>query len=599
MKVLCLGIDRSLKLVCGDVPSEVSLAVLDGEVPVGGRIKLTEDDAEIVVCDGDGPLGPLRDLCKACAGASPARKSDLPLPPDCLPIILLVAPEDNIRTDELRAAGAFEVVHKGEGAADSLRSALHSAVCYRAGLADPYADLFRYARKQSRRATDKSRILHRLDEKHRIVYQELHHVNRLLATKMREVEALHDIGQGISALMEVNGLLTLIMETSKDLMKAEASSLMLLDGEKRELYFEVARGAAGEKVKKMRVKLGQGIAGTVAETGQPLIVNDAYADKRFSPDYDRKTGFRTRALCCVPLKSRDRVIGIVQVINKRDGSLFTNEDLKTFTSFASQASIAIENARLYTDLKEALERERWLAIERDKMGKYVPKNVIDDIHRNREKALAMGGRIIDGTILFADIVGYTTRTQHLPPEQVVSFLNEYLNAIVGVIEDHGGILDKFIGDGVMAVYVADSEKDNPTLRAVASALKMQDTLKSLNRLFVSRGIPELQIRIGINCGPVISGNIGKETRLDYTVIGANVNLASRLESSCTPGAVHVSQEVHSRLKGLIVDEFRGSVSLKGFDQPVPTYEVRSIVPTALRPGSGGSTTIITTVSPRG
>lgn len=598
MKVLCLGIDHGLQLVCGDVPSEVSLVVLEGHVPVGGKLEVSEKDGEIVVCDGDGPLGPLRDLCRACSSLAGGSTATGPNAPDCIPVILLVAPEDSVRTDELRAAGAFEVVHKGEEAPDSLRSALHSAVCYRAGLADPYAELFRYARKQARRASDHSRILHRLDEKHRIVYQELHHVNRLLATKMREVEALHDIGQGISALMEVNGLLTLIMETSKDLMKADASSLMLLDKEKNELYFEVARGAAGEKVKKMRVKLGQGIAGSVAQSGQPLIVNDAYADKRFSPDYDRKTGFHTKAICCVPLKSRDRVIGIVQVINKRDGSMFTNEDLKTFTSFASQASIAIENARLYTDLKEALERERWLAIERDKMGKYVPRNVIDDIHRNREKALAMGGRLIDATIMFADIVSYTARTQHLAPDQVVSFLNEYMNAMVGVIEEHGGVLDKFIGDGVMSVFVSISEKDNPTLRAVAAGLAMQETLKSVNRLFVSRGIPELQIRIGVNCGPVISGNIGKETRLDYTVIGANVNLASRLESSCPPGSLHVSQEVHSRLKGLILDEFRGDISLKGFDQPVPTYEVRSILPTALRAVPGNTTTVITTVTPR-
>ena len=181
-------------------------------------------------------------------------------------------------------------------------------------------------------------------------------------------------------------MLEMIMEESKEVMSAEASSLMMLDEERQELVFQVATGEKGEALREIRIPLGRGIAGWVAQTGEPLLVPDAYENPHFNPESDRRSGFRTRSVLCVPLMMQDRTLGVVQVLNNKYKESFDEEDLETFTSFAHHAAIAIKNARLYEEIKQraeelhqALERERWLTVQREKLGKYVPKSVVEEI----------------------------------------------------------------------------------------------------------------------------------------------------------------------------------------------------------------------------
>ncbi len=138
-----------------------------------------------------------------------------------------------------------------------------------------------------------------------------------LNRRLAESTALSQVAAAISSVMEVQPLLQMIMEKSKDVMDAEASSLMLLDEETQELYFNVATGEKGAAIKEIRLPLGRGIAGWVAENREPLLVPDAYQDSRFNPDADKKSGFRTRSMVCVPLMIQDRILGVVQVINPR------------------------------------------------------------------------------------------------------------------------------------------------------------------------------------------------------------------------------------------------------------------------------------------
>ena len=231
-----------------------------------------------------------------------------------------------------------------------------------------------------------------------------------LNRRLAESDALRQVAAAISSVMEVQPLLEMIMEKSKEVMDAEASSLMLLDEETQELVFNVATGEKGAAIREIRLPLGRGIAGWVAQNKEPLLVPDAYEDPRFNRDADKMSGFHTRSILCVPLMVQDRLLGVVQVLNPNGKDSFEENDRGTFTSFADHASIAIENARLYEELKqraeelrEALERERWLTIQRNKLGKYVPKSVVQEIERDREQVLASATKSIECTILFSDI----------------------------------------------------------------------------------------------------------------------------------------------------------------------------------------------------
>ncbi len=217
-----------------------------------------------------------------------------------------------------------------------------------------------------------------------------------LDRRLAESQALSQVAAAISSVMEVQPLLEMIMGKSKEVMYAEASSLMLLDEETQELVFNVATGEKGAAIKEIRLPLGVGIAGWVAQNRVPLLIPDAYEDPRFNPEADKRSGFRTRSIVCVPLMIQERNLGVVQVLNPTNKESFQEDDLRTFTSFADNAAIAIENARLYEEIKqkaeelrEALERERWLTLQRDKLGEYVPKSVVQEIERDREQALAL------------------------------------------------------------------------------------------------------------------------------------------------------------------------------------------------------------------
>jgi HD-GYP domain-containing protein (c-di-GMP phosphodiesterase class II) len=170
--------------------------------------------------------------------------------------------------------------------------------------------------------------------------------------KVRRFNTLLQVSKEITQLVDLHSLLELIMNSAKKVMRAEASSLFLLDQKANELYIESAQGEAGEQIKQIRLPVGKGVAGWVAQKGKPELVPDAYQDSRFNPDFDRKTGFRTKSIVCVPLEYNGRTTGVIQIINSLDKEAFEEEDVDYMVALAGQAAVAIENARLMKDNKD-------------------------------------------------------------------------------------------------------------------------------------------------------------------------------------------------------------------------------------------------------
>ncbi len=210
-------------------------------------------------------------------------------------------------------------------------------------------------------------------------------------------------------------------------------------------------------------------------------------------------------------------------------------------------------------------------------GRYVSKDVYDQLLRNPELAV-LGGRRRDMTVLFSDIRGFTSVTEKGDPEALVAQLNDYFSRMVDVVFRHGGTVDKFVGDMVMALFGAPVDDGDHGEHAVAAAVDMVRELGALNERWAAEGRARLDIGIGINSGEMIAGNIGSSSIMSYTVIGDNVNLGARLESLNKDyrSRIIISDATRSRLKGAYDLRALGEVVVKGKTRPVSIFEV--IVP---------------------
>lgn len=211
-------------------------------------------------------------------------------------------------------------------------------------------------------------------------------------------------------------------------------------------------------------------------------------------------------------------------------------------------------------------------LTRQSFGKYVGEDVLEMIIADPEK-MWLKGHKNDATILFADIRGFTAYAESRDPERVVEMLNTYFDIATRAILDYGGYVDKFIGDGVLGVFGVPVYRNDHVERTVRAALDLMEQLRSRN----NQGNPLLSsVGVGIHTGPVVSGNIGSPAKMEYTVIGDTVNLASRLSSLARPGEVLVTDAVVCSLRSLIQAESAGDRTVKGKTAPVPTFRVLSI-----------------------
>ncbi|OGS46559.1 MAG: hypothetical protein A2539_01640 [Elusimicrobia bacterium RIFOXYD2_FULL_34_15] len=235
----------------------------------------------------------------------------------------------------------------------------------------------------------------------------------------------------------------------------------------------------------------------------------------------------------------------------------------TFLIFLTYLSIT--SWRFITEEKE----KRWL---KKAFGQYLSPLVINEIMKNPD-ALALGGKRLEMTVLFSDIRGFTTISEASTPEGIVALLNEYLTKMTEIVFKYEGTLDKFIGDAVMAFWNAPIPQKDHTQRAVFCAIEMIEELKKLQEKWRAEKKPIIDIGIGINRGDMVVGNMGSIERMDYTVIGDNVNLGARLEGLNKEFRTHIiiSESAYQIVKDIVKVKPLGTTKVKGKEKPVEIY----------------------------
>jgi len=310
-----------------------------------------------------------------------------------------------------------------------------------------------------------------------------------------------------------------------------------------------------------QMALSRAIIQQVMESKGPLLVMDAKEDVRFTGSESMARSGMQSAMCA-PLASRDRLFGLLYVDNLSKRGTFLQEDLEVFAVIAAQAGLVIDRVMAKTEVMRqgvqlsALERFLSPAISRK-----ITAEAAD---------IRLGGESQRITLLFADVRGFTTMAEKMKPREAVEVLNEFFARMTNVIFEHEGTLDKYLGDGLMALFGAPFALQNDAEAAVRAAVNMQKSLDELNKI---SGKQPLSIGIGVHTGEAVVGFLGTERRMDYTAIGDTVNVASRLTSQAGPGQIVISTATYAHICREISCCPLSPMKLKGRDEPIEVHEV--------------------------
>jgi adenylate cyclase len=208
--------------------------------------------------------------------------------------------------------------------------------------------------------------------------------------------------------------------------------------------------------------------------------------------------------------------------------------------------------------------------------KYVAPQIVEEISKQGDFSIKLGGENRDIAVLFVDIRGFTTMSEALEPEQVVAILNEYLALTTKSIFDNLGTLDKFVGDATMAVFNAPFDLPDYEYKAVCAAMDIVKGGEELEKVLFEKYGRSVGFGVGVHCGPAVVGNVGCDVRMDYTAIGDTVNTSARLEANAKKGQVLISDVLYERLKGRIRVNEIGVIPLKGKSNGVNVFEVLGV-----------------------
>src|SRR5712691_4801640 len=379
-------------------------------------------------------------------------------------------------------------------------------------------------------------------------------------------QVLVQVAKALLASEELQVVLTTVMDIIFRYLPVERGLIILFDEDGNPIP-KLTKFIDGAE--QQDIPISRTILKMVAQQQVALMTSNALEDARLLGGKSIAI-HGIRSAMCVPLWNRQHVIGAVQVDSPIHIGSFTEEDLDLLTALANFSAVAIERAKL----GEKIEQERTI---RARMERYHSPAVVDEIVKG-SISTESEVRSTDVSILFADISGFTTVSETKKPEEVAEFLSHFFSFAVESIFAYGGTLDKFIGDAVMAFFGAPLPQDGHADRAVLTGLMLQRMVNEWNVERARIDLPPVMVRVGINSGLAVVGNVGTEKRVDYTVLGSSVNIASRLESGVAkPGQVVISQNTLDRVVGSFNTEPLGEFALKGLQQKMPVFAVHSSV----------------------
>jgi adenylate cyclase len=378
---------------------------------------------------------------------------------------------------------------------------------------------------------------------------------------------VYDAGIALSSRLALDEISEQVMNLAFRIEGVERGFMMLFDenGEVARQSEVRYRQPITNGTTQPHIILSRAILERIRQEQKPILVTDADTDERFTGSESMRIA-GLRSAMCAPLLGRGKLFGVLYVDNLARPHAFTQDEWNVFALLATQAGAAIDTLTAHEQIAQQV-------TQRTALERFLAPEVVEMVAKNPQD-VRLGGTNQKVSVLFADIRDFTTLSETMKPEKVVEILNHYFTHFTEIIFDHGGTLDKFLGDGVMAVFGAPVSKGNDAENSVRAAQAIQRLVAELNRDAAAREWPEIRVGVGVNTGIVTAGNIGSPKRIDYTVIGDTVNTASRLMASASSGKIIISQTTAAELSP---EKFPlralEPLRLKGKTKPVRCFSV--------------------------
>jgi adenylate cyclase len=390
---------------------------------------------------------------------------------------------------------------------------------------------------------------------------------------------LYHLGRAVATADTLDEVLEIGMSSVFDVISADRGTIMILDKATGKLIPKLTKRrlsdkekqdkADGKQIKEPEVYISSTITNKVITDKVSLITSDAAHDPRFQSGLSIAQ-FNIRSALCVPLWEKEDVFGVIYVDNLMKTHAFTNDDLELLTAIANQVAIRMKQDELNNKLRKE-------ALLRGNLERYHSPDVVEMIIKHsggKENPLDVRERVV--TILFTDIQNFTTLSEKITPIQLAEMLNKFFETVTKIIFEFKGSVNKFIGDAVLATFNAPIDLENHQLNAVKASVKIIQAIQESQKNDPPEA-PKYNVRLGVNTGTVVAGNVGAKTRIEYAVLGDVVNIASRLNQYADSNEVAVGESTYECVKNDFQFACVGGVKLKGKAKEVQVYKI-SITP---------------------
>ncbi len=380
--------------------------------------------------------------------------------------------------------------------------------------------------------------------------------------RARNFFILYQVARALNSTNSLNELLDQTMTLVFQVINAERGVIFLYN-EKGEITPMIARNREGGELPELNVS--KGITLRAIQEKVSIITSDARYDPRFQAGASIVT-YNIRSAICVPLWEHGRIRGAVYLDNLMETYAFGEDDLDLLTAIANQVAIAIRQEEMQSKMREN-------AVFRANLERFHSPDLVN--HIMQQSRLDDGFRqsleVKEVTVLFSDIVSFTPMLERLDAHEAADLLKSYFDKMTEIIFRYKGTVDKFIGDAIMAIFGAPVAHGNDAEQAVLSAIEMMRELERFKTSWSEE--KRFDVRIGINTGKVVTGYLGSKHRVEYTVLGDPVNVASRLQSFADPGTILVGQATYEKARESFKFRDRGATRLKGKQEETRLYEV--------------------------
>ena len=392
-----------------------------------------------------------------------------------------------------------------------------------------------------------------------------------LQTSQRSLRTIYSVANALSTIHELQELLEEVMRQLFQIFpQADRGFVMLKEEGTEELQAQVIRSRKEKPGEAVEIKMSSTVVNEIMTKRKAVLTSDTASDEKYS-DRVSIVNLQIRSMVSAPLIVRGDILGLIHIDTMSRSQAFTQADLELLAAVTPQVAIAIRNAQLLKQVE--LEAE-----QRSGLQRYFSPDLAEAIMK-KEIDLEVGGRSCTGTAFFSDIIGFTRMSEKMKPADVVDRLNRYLHVMEEIIFRHGGTVDKFGGDSIMAFWNVLVAREGAVLAAVSAAMEMQNALFSFNYTVGGELLKSpLGMGIGLNTGEMVSGNMGSDQKIEFTVIGDAVNTAQRIESKAGRGQVFVSEATFKQIKKQVSGVKLPPVEVKNKSGLVQMYSVRCTKP---------------------